>query len=813
MARIAMACIVLLGLVGVLSCSTGKAKVDDMAGVEEIAEVVSSDVRSPEPVCVPGEKACQDGQTCTCNSHGTAWTCSDCYGNKQKCFEGECCKPDCEWGDQCGDDGCGGICGDCGPYVTCDETHRLCGPPCSEELFGENVCGSGKDGKSSCGTCLAEAEFECIFDELEGEYLLRTSCVCPMDETEFHCFWQIPPDGYEACSSSADCPGSSDPDNQSSYCLQPCNEHVTPFCGTPCDSHSDCDADHYCGTAYSVEHNDVGHHCIPKGLSACLFSCAPMPGYFRCPCEEDQECDGHCMPGRHGSYCAPGYDAGGCGGYDQLEYMQVWLGTADIIYLCVERAINLCLPCQEDSDCLLPWAMPGHDYGDKCISYGDAGSFCGIECQALWDGDCPSGYQCVDGQCVSESGTCNCPPYHVELGAATTCMSSNEHGVCQGTRTCTEKGLSDCDATVPAPEECDGLDNDCDGLADDGFEDTDEDGTPDCCEPNDGCGGYLVEGAGVGSCFVQNEFGICFGVYSCTAGKWSCEAATPKQEVCNGIDDDCDDHIDDGYPDVNQDCLADCVEIDLDFDGVPDWVDNCPESFNPGQEDAEGDQVGDLCDPDDDNDGVADEDDNCPYAVNENQADIDQNGVGDVCETDADGDGFEVPEDCNDMNLTVYPGTEEICDWNDNDCDGQVNEGLPNPDGLLGPFSNCTDTDEDEDCVPDATDNCPEVKNRGQLNLDSDELGDACDPDKDDDGTANEQDCDPMDGWTFPGAPEKCDNKDNDCDGETDEGAAEVDCQDCDPCTVDVCDPAKGCLHEPVECSEGQVCNEWGQCE
>jgi len=40
---------------------------------------------------------------------------------------------------------------------------------------------------------------------------------------------------------------------------------------------------------------------------------------------------------------------------------------------------------------------------------------------------------------------------------------------------------------------------------------------------------------------------------------------------------------------------------------------------------------------------------------------------------DMDQDGFDAEEDCDDLDETVYPGAEEICDDDvDNDCDGDI---------------------------------------------------------------------------------------------------------------------------------------------
>ncbi len=58
---------------------------------------------------------------------------------------------------------------------------------------------------------------------------------------------------------------------------------------------------------------------------------------------------------------------------------------------------------------------------------------------------------------------------------------------------------------------------------------------------------------------------------------------------------------------------------------------------------------------------------------------------------DDDGDGYTSDEDCDDGDVTVYPGAEELCDGRDNDCDGRFD----------------IDFDADEDGVADCEDDCP----------------------------------------------------------------------------------------------------------
>ncbi|MFT5684520.1 MAG: hypothetical protein ACI8RZ_005461 [Myxococcota bacterium] len=161
-----------------------------------------------------------------------------------------------------------------------------------------------------------------------------------------------------------------------------------------------------------------------------------------------------------------------------------------------------------------------------------------------------------------------------------------------------------------------------------------------------------------------------------------------------------------------------------------------------------------------------------------------------ACKKDKDGDGYNGDLDCNDENEAINPGTAEECDGIDNDCDGDVDEGL-----LLTWYA---DGDEDTHGDPDSsTDACVQpsgyVDNSDDCNDTSalffpgapeDDCEDPndynCDgsvgyADADSDGIAAcEGDCDDSSATVNPDADEICDEIDNDCDGETDDNAIDA---------------------------------------
>jgi hypothetical protein len=112
-------------------------------------------------------------------------------------------------------------------------------------------------------------------------------------------------------------------------------------------------------------------------------------------------------------------------------------------------------------------------------------------------------------------------------------------GVCSaGTMSCTNGALLCTQNVAPSVEVCDGLDNDCNGVVDDGA-------------------------AGGGGACSTGLPGVCAaGTMACQNGVLSCkENVAPKAEICgNGLDDDCNGVVDDG-------CAAQCAH-DVCLSGV-----------------------------------------------------------------------------------------------------------------------------------------------------------------------------------------------------------------------------------------------------
>ncbi len=160
----------------------------------------------------------------------------------------------------------------------------------------------------------------------------------------------------------------------------------------------------------------------------------------------------------------------------------------------------------------------------------------------------------------------------------------------------------------------------------------------------------------------------------------------------------------------------------------------------------------------------------------------------DYVDNDCDG---EVDEGCGEC-------TPEVCDGTDNDCDGEVDEGCPS-DEACQPLPEICGDGIDNDCDGTRDEHCSSrcVAEREVCNGEDDD----CDGEVDE-GCAEGGACEP--------SPESCNGEDDDCDGTVDEGCSSEACtparEVCDGTDND-CDGAvdEGCECEPApEIGDGE---------
>ena len=537
--------------------------------------------------------------------------------------------------------------------------------------------------------------------------------------------------------------------------------------------------------------------------------CEDSPAPAWCDCSENADCQiGVCLLTSEGRVCAEECIEECPNGF---ACQGVSHGGPDLIFVCVERAPFLCKPCDTNSEC----TTLGFEGEDKCVSGGDEGSFCGIHCD--FDDPCPGGYSCenvvtVAGadvtHCVPEAGiaACDCTKLFFELGASTTCQESNEYGTCEGTRMCTGAGLTKCDAEVPLQEICNGEDDDCNGVPDDigalGCEITNEWGS---------CPGSVLCVGGQGSCQgTPPTKDNCDGVDNDCDGQTDetfADSDTDGLADCVDPDDDDDgvaDNIDNcpfvpnpAQDNHDSDKDGDACDGDDDNDGVVDALD-C-EPTNPFVYP----QADEICDGvDNDCDGKADEgtckDDNpCKDSVCD---------PSEGCVT-----SFNT-EPCNDSNPCT---TTDACSFGV--CEGQLlgcNDGNPCTSDGCNPSAGCQNTPNTLAC--DDGNLCTEADScsggvclAGKLASCNDNnacTNDSCDPTQGCVKTLITVPCDDGNPCTINDA----------CASGACGGASKL-CDDNNPCTQDSCNPsvAGGCVFEAQNgglCDDGVACTESDTC-
>ena len=395
--------------------------------------------------------------------------------------------------------------------------------------------------------------------------------------------------------------------------------------------------------------------CSPDGLSAVCDAVAGAPGEELCGTELDEDCDGDADEG-----------------FDLDVPCTVGVGA------CVRNGTTI---CADDDRAAICNVEPGAPVDERC------GNSIDDDCDGQIDEAFPVGDACMAGVgACARPGVFVCSPDgfdvicdgvpaaasrelcgsrvdedcdgQIDEGFETGVACTVGIGACTrtGAQVCTRDGLDVTCGAVPGQPEAERcgttIDEDCDGLVDEGF----LVGLP-CVE---GVGVCARLGATV--CDAERDGVICDAV-----------AGAPQASTCDGEDDDCDGAIDESFAELGAPCstgVGGCTR---------DGVLTCNDARDGVACDAEaGDPTDESCN---------DVDDDCDGAIDEEFAEL-----GDPCSAGTGAcfaDGVLV---CNsagdDVQCGAQPGepVAETCNGSDDDCNG-----LPDNDCACQLETDCPD--------------------------------------------------------------------------------------------------------------------------
>ncbi len=427
---------------------------------------------------------------------------------------------------------------------------------------------------------------------------------------------------------------------------------------------------------------------------------------------------------------------------------------------------------------------------------------------ATRDGDCNDASASVN---PGAADVCNgvdddCNAATADGSGETAPTNSNQQGVCAGsTKACTSGSWQDKYTGIPHYEaievSCDGLDNNCNGQTDEGglsvtyYRDQDADGYGDAQTTTQSCAKPVGYVANSQDCNDNNK-----------------NIKPGATEVCDGVDNNCNGQIDEENA---QGCTAFYADVDKDTYGAGTSKCLCAATG-----DYTASRAGDCADNN--------------AAVHPGATEM-CNGIDDDCNAATlDGSGETAPSNSNQQgvctgskkaciagqwadkysNIAKYEINEVSCDGLDNNCNGQVDESLmttyykdadadaygdlqtttqacSKPVGFVSNSQDCNDND--KDIHPGAVEKCNGVDNDCDGLINEEGSSDCTryyfDSDKDNYGTvASRCLCAPVDSYTapqggdcndasaavHPGAAEVCNGIDDDCNAATLDGSGET---------------------------------------
>ena len=473
-----------------------------------------------EPMPIPAtwtcaKKAWADGATCDCGCGAVDPDCAAAPNPVVGCKSGKCkadgtceaCTPQCS-GKECGDDGCGSLCGICdvpGKPSCVGGTCQACAPDCAGKACGPDGCG-GQCG--SCGPGLKCAFDQCIFPPAEESCLghcggyapsgcaCNAACAgdgsCCVDVGLCGC---LPKCGGLACGDDG-CGGSCGECAAGSTCVAgacllgvctdaTCNSHGSclpatatctcdagyagpfcdacaqgfvgfPSCVTPCDDVTQCDD----GNACTSDDCSASNGCVHLAIAV--------------TCDDGDACT-------VGDFCTGGL----CNGGAPLDCNDNNACTAD--------------SCTKAAGCAhLPSGATSCDDGNACTT-GDACS--GATCQGGTPTVCDDGNACTGDACDPGSG-CAHTPNGALCSLADPCSAG---GACDGA-ICKSLGTKSCDDGNPCTvDACDSSSGTCTNLPAAASTACDDD---DPCTAGDVCDGAGKCAPGVKICALTVTSGL-----------------------------------------------------------------------------------------------------------------------------------------------------------------------------------------------------------------------------------------------------------------------------------------------------------------